>query len=255
MAKAKGRYQLRSMRTSVGEGLLVVTVEVLTAQVKELAKNLGADLVGVAQAESFAGAPAGHRPGDLLRGARSVVTVAIHLPNAALETAPSREYSMSYMVANRELDRIAFRMARFLEAQGYRALHVPASPPYDLARNMGDLSHRHAGYLAGLGVFGKSSLLLSPEFGPRMRLVSVITEAPLLSNTPLELDLCGECEECLRACPPQALKGERIVDKGQCDAHHLEVGERLQLQSWEQICGVCLRVCPVGKSARPNAAA
>jgi len=224
----------------------------LTASTLELARSLGADLVGIAPAEAFTEAPKGHRPGDLLRGARSVVVMAIHLPDAAFESAPSREYSMSYMVANQELNRIAFRIAKFLQEEGHRAIQVPASPPYDLTHNMGDLSHRHAGYLAGLGVFGKSGLLLSPKFGPRMRLVSVITEAPLTANGPLALDLCGDCEKCLRACPPKALKGSGLVDKVACNARHIEIGSELQLADWEQICGVCIRVCPVGKPARAS---
>jgi len=220
----------------------------ITVSLKKLACRLGADLVGIAQAESFAEAPEGHRPTDLLRGARSVIVVAIHLLDASFESAPSREYSVTYNVVNSELNRVAFRVARFLQDKGYRALQVPASPPYDVSRNMGDLSHRHAGYLAGLGVFGKNSLLLSTKFGPRIRLVSVITDASLTADKPLDLDLCKDCDKCIRACPAGALKGEGIVDKVKCDMHHAEVGRKLQLDDWDQICGVCIRVCPVGKT-------
>ena len=222
--------------------------EKLTVSIKELACSLGADLIGVAQAESFTEAPEGHHPEELLRGARSVIVIAIHLLDASLESAPNREYSVTYNVVNRELNRIAFRVAKFLQDKGYRALQVPASPPYDVSRNMGDLSHRHAGYIAGLGVFGKNSLLLSTKFGPRIRLVSVITDARLTADKPLDLDLCKDCDKCIRACPAGALKGERVVDKLRCDAHHIEVGKKLQLEDWEQICGVCIRVCPVGKT-------
>lgn len=223
--------------------------EKITDSVKELAHSLGADLIGVAQAKSFAEAPEKHRPEDLLRGAQSVIVMAIHLLDASLESAPNREYSVTYSVINRELNRIAFRIAKFLQDKGYRALQVPVSSPYNVSRNMGDLSHRHAGYLAGLGVFGKNSLLLSTKFGPRIRLVSVITDALLTADKTLDLDLCNDCDKCIRACPAGALKGERIVDKPKCDAHHVEVGKQLQLEDWEQICGVCIRVCPVGKTA------
>ena len=222
--------------------------EKLTACVKELAHNLGADLVGVAQADSFMEAPKGHRPEDLLRGARSVIVMAIHLLDASFESAPNREYAITYNTVNQELNRIAFRVGRFLQDKGYRALQVPASPPYDMERNMGDLSHRHAGQLAGIGVFGKNSLLLSTKFGSRIRLVSVITDAPLKADTPLNMDLCNDCDKCLQACPVGALKGERTVDKPKCDAYHVEVGEKLQLDDLD-ICGVCIRVCPVGKTA------
>jgi len=221
--------------------------EKMTVSVKELAHNLGVDLVGVARAESFKEAPEGHRPEDLLRGARSVIVLAIHLLDASLESAPNREYSVTYSVVNRELDRTAFLVSKFLQDKGYRALQVPASPPYDVSSNMGDLSHRHAGYLAGLGVFGKNSLLLSSKFGPRIRLVSIITDAPLTADKPLNLDLCNDCHRCIQACPAGALKGEQIVDKLKCDAHHVEVGKQLQLEDWDQICGVCVRVCPIGK--------
>ena len=225
--------------------------EKLTASVKELAHSLGADLVGVAQADSFMEAPKGHHPEDLLRGARNVIVMAIHLLDASFESAPNREYAITYSTVNQELNRIAFRVARFLQDKGYRALQVPASPPYDMERNMGDLSHRHAGQLAGIGVFGKNSLLLSTKFGPRIRLVSVITDAPLKADTPLNMDLCNDCDKCLRACPVGALKGERIVDKPKCDAHHVEVGEKLQLGDLD-ICGICIRVCPVGKTANDS---
>ncbi|MDH5376671.1 MAG: 4Fe-4S binding protein, partial [Candidatus Bathyarchaeota archaeon] len=220
----------------------------LTASVKELAHNLGADLVGVAQADSFVKAPKGYHPEDLLQGAQSVIVMAMHLLDASFESAPSREYAITYYVANQELDRIAFHVSKFLQNEGYRALQVPASPPYDWNCNMGDLSHRHAGQLAGIGVFGKNSLLLSTKFGSRMRLVSVITDVSLKPDKPLSLDLCKDCDKCLRACPVGALKGERIVDKTKCDTHHVEVGKKLQLGDLD-ICGVCIRVCPVGKTS------
>ena len=218
----------------------------LTAGVERLAHEMGADLVGVASADAFEGAPDGHRPENLLRGARSVVVVAVHMLDGAFELAPSREYSITFQVACPELDRIAYHVARYLQTQGHRALQVPGSPPYDLENNMGDLSHRHTGRLAGIGVFGKSSQLLSPEFGPRMRLTSVVTDAVLEPSEPLDVDLCGDCDKCLHGCPVEALEGPGVVDKTVCDANHAKVGERLQLADSEQICGVCIRVCPVG---------
>ncbi len=218
----------------------------LTTSVERLAFELGAELVGVASADAFDAAPAGHHPRNLLRRARSVVVMGAHLLDGAFELAPSRQYSITYQVANLELDRIAFHVAKHLQTAGHRALQVPASPPYDLERNMGDLSHRHAAQLAGIGVFGKNSLLLSPEFGPRIRLVSVITDAALEPSTPLDLDLCGDCDICLHSCPVGAFEAAGIVDKSACDANHVRTGERLQLDGWEQMCGVCIRVCPVG---------
>ena len=164
------------------------------------------------------GLPPGHHPRNLLRGARSVVVMGIHLLDGAFELVPSREYSITYQVANLELDRSAFHVAKYLQGQGHRALQVPASPPYDLKRNRGDLSHRHAAQRAGIGVFGKNSLLLSPEFGPRIRLTSVVTDAALEPSVPLDVDLCGDCDICLHACPVDVFEGPGIVNKSVCDA-------------------------------------
>lgn len=222
----------------------------LTKEMKRLAVHFGADLAGIAPRQAFADAPAGHRPQDILRGAKSVVVIAVALPRGALEKAPSREYSASYMAANAELNRIAFRMAKALQEKGYRAVQVPASPPYDLKNMRGDLSHRHAGELAGLGVFGKNSLLLSPIHGARIRLVSVITDADLSPDKALRVDLCADCIKCIESCPAKALKGNRMVDKMACDDHHIRVGRKLGLAGGEQVCGVCIRVCPVGSAER-----
>ena len=226
----------------------------LTTRVKDIARRSGADLIGIARSESFSSAPKDHHPDDILRGAKSVIVMAARLLDPSLEKAPSREYSITYAVVNRELDRIAYQVARFLQDEGFRAVQVPASPPYDLAGMMGDLSHRHAGHLAGLGIFGKNNLLLSPEFGPRIRLVSVITDASLAPDKPLIMDLCGDCARCIDACPAKALRANRLTDKRKCDEHHVQLGERLQLDDWMEACGVCLRVCPVGRkktAARP----
>jgi len=76
----------------------------------------------------------------------------------------------------------------------------------------GDFSHRHAAVAAGLGELGFSGLLLTPEFGPRQRLVSIITDAPLkaspMHNGPklCQPDSCGYA--CIKACPTAAMSGK-----------------------------------------------
>jgi epoxyqueuosine reductase QueG len=109
----------------------------LTAGVKEFTLSLGADLVGVAHADSFGEAPEGHRPEDILRGAQSVIVMAVRMLNACFDSAPSREYALTVETVSQELDRIAFRVGRFIQDKGFRALQVPCSVPYDFKENMG----------------------------------------------------------------------------------------------------------------------
>lgn len=220
--------------------------ENLTAQVKKFCLESGADQVGIARSDSFTDAPSGHRPEDLLRGAKSVIVMAIRLLDAALENAPSREYSINYAVVNRELDRIAWKVGRSLQERGFRAVQIPASPPSNLTEDMGDLSHRHAGDLAGLGVIGRNSLLISKRFGPRIRLVSVVTDAELNADEPVDLRLCHGCRACVKACPAGAIGEDGVIDKPECSDYHEIIAKKLEFDDNLSACGICIRACPIG---------
>jgi len=186
----------------------------LTQQVARKARDLGADLVGVAPLERFAGAPARMSPEGLMPGATCVVVAAIHHPDACVELGgePTPQDVGSYAVQywmNARLDDISFLLGRFLEDRGHRALPIAAS---NIWRYYGykdlrvafapDLAHRYAAVAAGLGEIGWNNLALTPEFGPRNRFVSVVTDAPL-EATPMYdgPPLCDQCMACVEHCP------------------------------------------------------
>ncbi len=206
--------------------------EDVTGAVKRLALAAGADLVGVAPVERFAAAPAGRRPSDHLPTARSVVVIAKHIPDAAVDRwgkPPARSIT-SYRTyghgpLNIRLIFMAQDVCAYLEQQGYDAYPVtplggqsmlvsPATREF-----FAEFSNRHAAVAAGLGQFGWSSLAMSPEFGPRQRFVSIITDAPLEAS-PLYSgpDLCAACYEkhtmhpCAAACPMEAISQREGVE-------------------------------------------
>ena len=77
------------------------------------------------------------------------------------------------------------------------------------------LSTRHAAVEAGLGVLGKSRLLITPRFGPRQRIAAVITDAELKPDRKITAGeaerLCPpSCQACIKACPGKALSTEGI---------------------------------------------
>jgi len=98
----------------------------------------------------------------------------------------------------------AYRMARFLEKKGFVTTPLPSGPGSGGA----PFSHRHAAVAAGLGEFGWMSIVLNPDYGPRIRWVSVITRAeiepdPLYDGPPLcEPAGCGICRS---VCPTGAI--------------------------------------------------
>ncbi|MBP1732355.1 MAG: hypothetical protein H6Q55_2784 [Deltaproteobacteria bacterium] len=192
-------------------------------------EQLGLDLFGIAPAERLQGGPEGGRPADYLPNARSVLVGAMKIPDAAVDVAGHYEEPgktlgpymwYGYVIPNWELSSAAGRLAKFLEARGFKGLPFPPTGLLYRYGNRADFSHRHAAVAAGLGQFGFSGLFLSAAFGPRQRLVSIITDAPL-DPSPMydgpklcQPDVCGQA--CIKSCPTRAMTGKvslSIADK------------------------------------------
>jgi epoxyqueuosine reductase QueG len=222
-----------------------------TRDLKQFARGEGADLVGVASADRFAGAPSGHRPEDILEGARSVVSCALELPVGAL-LGPATAYHQIMISVHQELDRLARRIALHLEVQGAVAVPVPADEPYrewdeQQSRGVGDLSHKHAAQAAGLGKLGKSSLLITREYGNRIQLVSIVTQADLEPDPLLDWEPCpGSCTLCVRACPAGAIGTDGAVDQALCRKVMME---RLPRGWIIESCSKCRLACPATAAA------
>ena len=208
-------------------------MKTLTQDVRALALAEGADLVGAAPVDRFQEAPRMTHPRGILPDAKAVVVIAIKYPDAAIDgwgKAPAESMffyqSVQVSMTATVMPMITFKLYRFLEKAGYLALPVAPSGFYryrDYKEIQGgfiaDFSHRHAAVAAGLGEFGRQGLLLTPQFGVRQRMASVITNAPLQGD-PLYNgnSLCDGCEVCLKACPVNAFH--------KTEQHSAPIGER-----------------------------
>lgn len=191
-----------------------MTAKKLTERVGRLAKSNGAELVGFAPIDRFEESPRMMHPQSHLPGARTVISIAVHYGNAVVERAgkePAETLDPMWCsdhVLNARLMEAAYDVAAYLESEGFPSL--PFLPtmnwrvrPYKEIRttHTSCLSHRHAAVAAGLGEFGLSGNVLTPEYGPRQRFNSIVTTAAL-EPTPLydgEL-LCDNCLLCFRGC-------------------------------------------------------
>jgi epoxyqueuosine reductase len=120
------------------------------------------------------------------------------------------------------------------------------------------LADRAPAVRAGIGWWGKNTMVLAPRHGPWLLLGSVVTDAVLPATAPMGRD-CGTCEACLPACPTGALVAPGVLDARRCLAavaqspgaipHELRVamGDRLYG------CDDCLEACPPGRRARDAA--
>lgn len=193
----------------------------LTAKVKEFAYSIGADLVGIANIERFSNAPIMMSPQGILPSAKSVIVCAVHHPDACIELGGEPEpqdigpYAVQY-VMNDKLDVMSFKIARYLDDLGYKVAPIASSNiwRYRAYKELDavfapDMSHIYAAVAAGITELGWHGLSMSPEYGPRNRFVSIITDAELeptpLYNGPKLCDMCGEC---IKHCPTDAYRKE-----------------------------------------------
>jgi epoxyqueuosine reductase QueG len=239
--------------------LVISLVALDTDHLKHFARSIGADLVGIASVNRFEGAPLGHRPEDLLSDAKSVIVMAKRIPLAIVRTIPSYHYAVSYDILNGNLCTLSYRVATYLEEFGYSALPLDHYTGREYSEEDGkfkmlaDFSLRHAAVMAGLGEIGAGAYLVTPRFGPRVRLVAVVTTAPLrpdpmLTKEPLKWgvicrpEMCG-CA-CIRACPAKAFPDQNppsnppVIDHLKCRKYRYP---DLDVEAWRTMVELCRR--------------
>lgn len=110
-------------------------------------------------------------PQSIYPEAKTVIVIGLPVQLPIVETAPSIYYHELYKTVNAALDAKAYEISNFLTSKGYPSIYLPRDGYGDievlLEKPLAFFSHRHAAYLAGLGSFGLSNVLLTPEYGPR----------------------------------------------------------------------------------------
>ncbi len=228
-----------------------------TKKVFDFLKSMEVDLMGVAPEDRFQEAPPGHKPKDLLPSARCVVVGALQQLPSVVKTLPENRfsYNQQHHVLNRRLDEVGFSLAKFLQREGYEGLHIAVEGYYEIRQILGYFSHRHAAVMAGLGEIGINNLLVTPEFGSQVRLITVITDAPLKGNPRLEKNPCHEWQkvchkQCVTLCPGECLSPDGRLNKIKCRFYHYQVfGSNLygkyifSLDRGNLACGMCVKAC------------
>jgi epoxyqueuosine reductase len=229
---------------------------VTNGEIKAHAKDCGADVVGIADLALLEGIQT--EPSDLFEGYSRAVSIGVRLADGVLDAivdAPTPLYQQHYGKVNAFLDDIAVRMTQFIQTAGGRALPIPASQLLDTREWTSYVSHKAVAIAAGVGWQGKSLLVVNREYGPRIRLVTILTDLQLEPDKPIK-NLCAECSECAKACPAKAIKNVN-TDLHYSDRNEALHFDRCMIKVTEEhtklpfidspICGVCIRACPWGK--------
>jgi len=176
---------------------------------------------------------------------------------------PTRDYSDHYNEINSELAGVVKAISRNLEENGYENIAIgptvsDTTMSEDYLRTLRmPFSHKMAATRSGLGWIGKTDLLVTKQFGPRVRLASILLkDKPDSPGIPIEHSFCGNCNVCVVSCPAQAATGglwdtgidrDNFYNAFKC----MEKCRELSLTALNQhisLCGICLSVCPRGKT-------
>ncbi|MBI1733389.1 MAG: hypothetical protein HYR49_11575 [Gammaproteobacteria bacterium] len=192
------------------------------AQIKDRARQLGADLVGIADGRVMDEHPPDpahpRRPSDLTEldsGRVIVMAKRIFTGTSKIRAWNDRHKFYNDEIALTRLEEAALELVYWLEDCGYPAVIVPPTHTDPWRYTGNPASHRetllsltHAAVEAGLGTLGLNLQLLTPEYGPRVILTAVLCSVAVEADQRMEQALClgPSCGRCLRSCPGNVIK-------------------------------------------------
>ncbi len=234
----------------------------LNDEMADGARALGADFVGVADLTPVRDYVVA-QGGEMLAAYPRAIALGIALPHAIVDllsdyrsrTVAVQYRTFAYDVINERLNLLASQIAGRLQRAGHRIFPIPAASRVNDERICAVFSHKLAAHLAGLGWIGKNAMLINPQAGPRVRWISILTDAPLEPTGAGMASQCGDCRVCVDSCPVQAFTGEAfrpdaprewIFAAHKCQTFFLE-RERTEHLPVRPVCGQCLYRCPYGR--------
>lgn len=231
-----------------------MTTRALTKQnIRDKALQLGAELVGFAPVERWHGSadiPEEFYPDRVWPLAKTVIVLAVPVWLPIVETAPAEWGREQYTITNTLLDEAAYRLAAYLNRHGYAALNFSRDGYGDidvlLKTPAAAFSHVWAAHYAGLGHVGWNHTLLTPAYGPRVRLVSVLTALETSGDAMMTEELCSRCRLCRKICPAGAFEGNSEQPYARMDKLACATNSKRLRKSFRNPCGFCIKVCPVG---------
>ena len=231
----------------------------LDQELRDYALSLGAELYGVASAADYAAQfPDKPAPHSFVKDAKAVLVIGLPFEPGTVATVLRPELAGLRAKASdqvgtggvqpagaerfflgeentmfkHELALMGYKLAKFLRHQGWTAFYLPSAKQNGRFRTA-PFYHMPAMYLAGLGTLGLNCSILTPEFGPRVFVTSVITDCPLTAGKPLAQELCTKCGLCVESCPIGAIDGQGWKNPFACASYGC--------------CSTCIAICPVGE--------
>ena len=219
-------------------------------QLIELLKANGASLIGFGDISEL--------DKSLTSGFNTAISIAIHYDSEITNVLDSNEDLFNTHLAslNEPMMKVIGLAENALHKWGYQFKSIPISIPIENNNQLDNLNqfpHKTAATRSGLGWIGKSALLITPEFGPRIKLCTILTNADFIKAIPINDNKCVNCTLCVNICPCSAIKNvswnigikrDQLVDVYRCNEYRLKF---ITTIGRKHSCGLCIKVCKFGR--------
>ncbi len=242
-------------RDPAKEKILFDSPQMAADEMKNVAKKFGADLVGITSyderwlyTQKFSDMSLTERPNDIPEGLDYVIVTAQRMDYDLIRTVPSALSGAATGLGYSHDAQVVLSVAQFIRNLGYNA--VASMNDSSIAIPMA--------IQAGLGEYGRNGLLITKEFGPRVRLGKIYTDLPMALDKPLHFgvkEFCGICQRCAQGCPVKAISAEKPSTQIHNQSNIKGVkkwtvdGEKC-FSYWSaqnSDCAICIRICPYNK--------
>jgi reductive dehalogenase len=181
-----------------------------------------------------------------------VIVYTMQMSQESMRRSPTITGSQTTTLAYRRLEEVQRSTQDFLTGLGYQGLGEATTNALGIAPAFG--------VLAGLGEMSRLNRMISPEYGPMMRVSKVLTDLPVATDKPIDagiMEFCKHCKKCAEACPSEALSFDDEptweVRGGWNNPGHKAYFEDATkcMTYWREVagsnCGICFSVCPFAK--------
>ncbi len=181
-----------------------------------------------------------------------VIAYTMQMSQESMRRSPTITGSQTTTLAYRRLEEVQRSTQDFLNGLGYQGLGEASTNALGIAPAFG--------VLAGLGEMSRLNRMISPEYGPMMRVSKILTDLPVATDKPIDagiMEFCKHCKKCAEACPSEALSFDDEptweVRGGWNNPGHKAYFEDATkcMTYWREVagsnCGICFSVCPFAK--------
>jgi reductive dehalogenase len=243
------------VRDGPEEAVAVDDPSEMSREVKHVARAFGADLVGITGFdERWVYTHAYSRQGEtekeqeLASDLPNVIVVVQEMERNLIDTVPSALSGAATGIGYSYDTLVLLGLTQYILNLGYRAVatmnDTALAVPYAIK--------------AGLGEYGRLGLLITPEFGPRVRIGKIFTDLPLVHDGPRQFGVqafCGICRRCSEGCPvgavPDGPPTDEVYNRSNLvGVRKWSVDAEKCFRFWcnqNSDCSICVRVCPYNR--------